>query len=264
MWETLVGSWDAKATVATCSAIVAIGALVVGIWNYVSNNRWRRREYVDARFSDFFCDRDVKRALQMLDWNLRDIELFPDEKTYSGRMFLVSDDLVAASLIHHEVNGRPMYTVEMMMIRDIFDQFLSKLGAFSIMLDQKVITLRSATAYLGYWVALITNAPNRKTGCRQKPDSFHRNLILYIHAYGFDDVIRLVDKIPLAQGGKRIRLSNNTYRAKLEELQDECAQGLWRDKTEEALNAARDRRMNLTKKGSVQNLSHFWSVAHSG
>src|SRR5690606_35261241 len=64
-----------KITTFIITIILAIKALV----EYTKSQKWKKNEFLAKEMKDFFSDRDVKKALLILDWNRIDIPLYDNE-----------------------------------------------------------------------------------------------------------------------------------------------------------------------------------------
>lgn len=214
----LISDWDSRSTIAAVTALGSLAAATTGLWAYISNNRWKRREYVNSLFQKINANSDVKRAMQMLDWNVREIDLFPDEADAVDRLYRVTDELVAAALIPHNTPHRPKYTIELVRIRDIFDEFFTRISELRPLLQSSLVTSGELEQHLGYWFRLIAGTQTRHG------TEFLRNIRLYIDTYFSGDVPFVMSYI----AGCDIQLRDEKEKQELKrQLSSECLDGLW-------------------------------------
>ena len=69
------GNW-----VALLGVIAGLIAFVAGLFQYVRAQQWKRAEFVGKEIKEFESKPAIRIAMQMLDWNARDFELFPEEE----------------------------------------------------------------------------------------------------------------------------------------------------------------------------------------
>lgn len=161
------------------TALLALKA----IWEYIRAQRWKRFEFIADQLKDFNSDPQVRKVMTLLDWQDREIELFPERET--NKSVLVTNELLISSL--HPNDYGPTgdgYTEEQARIRELFDVFFDKISFFSVVLQSRLIR-RNDLDYLKYWLDRIAS-PN------YKGTKFVTNISGYIKYYGYNDVISLL------------------------------------------------------------------------
>ena len=54
--------------IALIAAVVALAALLRGLWEYSRAQRWKKAEFLAQEIKSFRQDADVRRVLLILDW----------------------------------------------------------------------------------------------------------------------------------------------------------------------------------------------------
>src|SRR5690349_13431460 len=100
-----------KLIVSLLGVIVAAGAASFGLWQYRHNQIWRETEFVAEQTKDFFAEPNVVKALKILDWEKRNIDLGQPAPT------LVNREMLRKALAHGE--DAKIFKHEEAAIRDI-------------------------------------------------------------------------------------------------------------------------------------------------
>jgi hypothetical protein len=173
------GNW-----IALLGVVAGLIAFVNGLLQYARAQRWKRVEFVAKEVKEFESNPDSKMAMQMLDWNVRSYELFP-EKEPEKRKVKVDDDILSSALVPH-VDKPFGFSEAERRIREIFDQFLDALDRFEHFIQSRLVTRKEFRPYLIYWIEMMGDMNNPR-----KPKKFRRSLWKYIDFYGFSGVQRL-------------------------------------------------------------------------
>jgi hypothetical protein len=174
--------------------IVSIFLLYKAYKEYFKTQDWKKAEFLAKEFKDFSADFDVIRAQYMLDWNNRQISLkeFEQDIIYANSdkkySFIKFDDtLLFKSLSNHcTVDG---FTNEELLIRDIFDNYLMKLGLFNQYIENKLVDVKDVRGYLKYSICIMGDMNNK-----QKEKELKLQIQQYIQTYENNDVASLFKK----------------------------------------------------------------------
>lgn len=163
--------------------IAAIG-VVKALFEYTKAQKWKKAEFLAKEIKEFHADENVQRAFLMLDWNLVDIKLF-DGEIDGKKQFAFNDTMFFNALKHHDEAN---FTVEEAIIRQIFDDFLFKLGMFQSYIDSKLVTKTDVENYLIYWINLIA-----KPKAGRKEEKCFIQFWKFISYYDYEKVIKLFE-----------------------------------------------------------------------
>lgn len=173
-------------------SIIKYGAIVGGLFGFYKSfieyrnaQKWKKAEFLAKEAKEFFADRNVSRALLFLDYKENDIPVY-DNEIEGKKSIHYNNELLMRSL--DPERNITEFSQEEVLIRKIFDDFLTKLGFFNHYLESNLVTLKDIIPYLGYWVDVLAN-PNKS-----KRNKYLMNRIwLYIDKYSQDDVRKLVN-----------------------------------------------------------------------
>jgi hypothetical protein len=180
------------------TVIVALAGLFKAVIEYTKAQKWKKAEFLAKEIKEFFADKNVQRALLMLDWNIIHIKLFEGEIENKTK-FEFKDVMIESSLRHHT---ETYFTPEESIIRQTFDDFLFKLGMFQNYIDSKLISKKDIEPYLGYWINLIGDL-----SLNRKQEQHFKQLWRFINYYEYRPIIKLfksfnydiiTEKIPTA------------------------------------------------------------------
>lgn len=161
---------------------VLISAFIVlkGIREYKEAQRWKKLEFVSKEIKEFFNDAEIKRALQMLDWNACSVPLNPGEIGDETK-FSCSDEKILDALRTHDQKSR--FTPEEVVIKKIFDNFLDKLTMFENYIETGLINAKDIQPYLEYWIKILADPKNDR-----KDKKVRDQIWKYIDQYGYKKV----------------------------------------------------------------------------
>jgi hypothetical protein len=164
-----------------CVGLTTIIVFIVGIIRYQKEQTWKRKEFVSREIKEFFEDQRVYNCLLMLDWDLRYIQLYPDNPDYDSRFKLIGRKSVTIALIPHG-SSKQKYTRDQAVIRDNFDYFFDRFSRFEHFIQAKLVKPNDIYPYLKYWI---------KTICLDLPEPLKSSVCIYLKYYEFDDAIAL-------------------------------------------------------------------------
>ena len=173
------GNWIALLGVAA-----GLIAFANGLFQYARAQRWKRVEFVAKEVKEFESNPACKMAMQMLDWNVRPYELFPDQKP-DKRVVLVADNDLASALVAPEKKPGG-FSAKEARIRDIFDQFFDALERFEHFIESGLVTHGEFRPYLVYWIEIVGDKDNDA-----KPPEVRNSLWRYIDFYGYSGIQKL-------------------------------------------------------------------------
>jgi hypothetical protein len=172
----------------TVSGIITGGlAFIAGLWQYREGQRWKRLEFVAKEIKEFRLQHSVKSVILMLDYNEREIELFPEEQDKLKRKVLVTDQMICQALaVHNEKNKEKLhrssdFSKETLAIRDYFDEYLEWYEKFEQFIASGLVSEKEFEPYLSYDIDIMA-----KIG--RKSEEFRKALLNFINAYDYDGV----------------------------------------------------------------------------
>jgi hypothetical protein len=175
----------------TLSKVVAFSTAVFGLFRafaeYRNTQRWKKAEFLAKEAKEFFADPNVKRALIILDYRENDIPVYNGE--LAGQVTSIHFDqgiLLKALTVKDVVETM---SPEDRLIRQIFDEFLTKLSYFNRYIDTKLITLDDLMPYMRYWMNILGNPDSGK-----RSRTVMKQIWEFIDFYEYDDVRSLTRK----------------------------------------------------------------------
>ena len=178
-----IGNW-----IGLMGVIAGLIAFLTGLVQYVKGQKWKRAEFVAKEIKEFESDPKNDIAMQMLDWNSREYELFPDEKDPDNRKIDVEDSTLCSALVPHTKKPSGFKPVEVC-IRDIFDQFLDAFERFEHFIQSGLVNPDEFKPYLIYWIEIMGDNKSKR-----KPPEFYKSLWSYIDFYSFTGVQKLFSR----------------------------------------------------------------------
>jgi len=176
--------FDFDNTIKVLTLIIGVLGLGKALIEYTKAQRWKKAEFLAKEVKDFYADKNVQRALLMLDWNIVDIPLFEIEQKKDGiKTFLFEDEMFIRALKHHD---ETMFTDEETIIRQTMDEFLVKLSMFQSYIDSKLIKPKDLEPYFSYWIKLIGNKD-----AERKSIACFNQLWRFINYYDYNQIIKL-------------------------------------------------------------------------
>lgn len=169
---------------------IVAGALALkAILEYRQAQRWKRFEFIAQQIKDFNTDPQVRKVMVMLDWEERQLELFPERDT--DKTVLINTSLLTSALHPDNEGGDQQgYTEAQARIRELFDAFFDKLSFFSIVLRSGLVHQDDLAPYLRYWLDRLVLPKHRGL-------LFTQNVWAYLDQYGYGDVKWLLRKFGL-------------------------------------------------------------------
>ena len=225
MWEciTALKLDDYLKALALLGASIAFG---VGLFQYKKAQRWKRAEFLANEMKDIFANPRVQRALLLIDWGCRRIQLLEDRsadeaqvtvnrqmQTMGLRPHILLDRTGSDSetFVVDESSSREGFTEAQAAIRDCYDAFFDGLERLASYSKTGLIDVPSLRPYIGYWIDQIsspTENPEDAAWCAA--------LLTYATFYQFDGVLWLFDAF-----GSGIRTSSTTYVSFLKLMADQ-------------------------------------------
>ena len=169
--------------------IKLLGALIVfiiGIYQYVLAQKWKRREFIAQQMKEFEADADVRIMMRIFDWTERTVFL-PSDSGGPPIEVKVTDDLLCAALLPHRDAGH--YDRYEVLLRDRIDRFLDMLVRLDNFVEAGLISVNELRPYIVYWVELVSG--NKKDW--HTPEVWAL-LLNYIKEYEFSGAARLIKR----------------------------------------------------------------------
>lgn len=182
-------SADASSVLANVESIVAILGwtaavitFILGLWQYIKGQRWRRAQIMLSLIDSFEKNKRIEMACTMLDWDEREII------TPEGKVLHFKNEMLLSALQIPEMDTEEIFTVEERLIRDCFDEFFDffhKLYSF----EKSGLLSFSDFVYFNYWFELLRNVGEYKKDKRIQ-EMFDR----YIDEYCFIGIKKLLEE----------------------------------------------------------------------
>ena len=154
------------------------------IWEYTKAQKWKKLEFVANQMKEFNSDVEVKKAMQMLDYTNREIDL-------NGTKVIITDELLKSALCPDLAGqNKDGFTVQEAQIRDIFDHFFEKLSIFNQYISTELITVEDVKPYLIYWINILGKDDNER-----KPKILIHNIWKYWQFFNYTDMIILLQRL---------------------------------------------------------------------
>lgn len=181
------------------STVTAI-VIFAGLYQYWQAQQWKRAEFVAGEMQAFFSLPSVRKAMLMVDWGTRHVNLFDTASTDPRTWPLVSRRLQSDALLPHPLRQRvcavtdattteavdselAAFSMEEVAIRDAFDAFLDGLERFASHVETGLLAPRDLRPYLGYWIDDIAGpTPDASDG------EWACSLLAYIAFYRYTGV----------------------------------------------------------------------------
>ena len=215
-----------KSFVTVAGAVGSFIVFSVGVSTYLRTEKWKRAEFLANEMKEFLTSPRVQRALLLIDWGYREIQLIEDRTADESRV-IVTRQLQTMGLRPHTLLeragsdpevfatddgvSRVGFTQSQAAIRDCYDAFLDGLERFASYVEAGLIDVASLRPYIGYWIDDIssrTENPEDAAWCAA--------LLTYISFYRFDGVLWLFDAFD-----RSIRPSSPTYISFLKLMPDQ-------------------------------------------
>lgn len=159
------------------SSTITVIVIVAGLGQYWQAQQWKRAEFVADEMKSFFAQTGVRKAMVMIDWGTRNINLFENDSTDPKTWPLVSRRLQSDALLPHPLRKErggavdavqaeavdsdlAGFSFEEVAIRDAFDAFLDGLERFASHVENGLLAPRDLRPYLGYWIDDIARPTN--------------------------------------------------------------------------------------------------------
>jgi hypothetical protein len=170
---------DIEFLIKVVGGITALTLFIVGFIRYRNDQIWKRKEFVSKEVKEFINDHTIHNCLLMLDWDTRNIELYPKHPDFSKRFVVIGrKEMISALMVHGRLKSR--FTPDEAVIRDSFDYFLDRISGFEHFIQTGLLKASDLEPYLRYWINTIAE---------ELPEPFRSTLHHYIIGYGFNDVI---------------------------------------------------------------------------
>lgn len=196
-------------------------AFGVGLLQYRRAQRWKRAEFLAQEMKDFFATARVRRALLLIDWGRREIQLLEDRpvneswvtvtremQTMGLRPHVLldrtgSDSETFTADKHKKGAFRDGFTQPEAALRDCYDAFLDGLEKFGSYVKADLTDVSSLRPYIGYWIHEIASPTENADDA-----GWCAALLTYVSFYHFENVLWLFDAF-----GNSIRPSSPNYRS---------------------------------------------------
>lgn len=180
--QALDGDQVIKISTLVISFLLGIKAL----YEYNKTQKWKKNEFLAKEIKEFFLDRDVKKALLIIDWNRIDIPLYDNEiPSNTERSIFFIDEVHLSNSLSIDPNSE--FSDEETIIRKSIDEFLVKLSMLQNYVDNNLFTTDDLKPYLSYWLNMIGD----KHKARKNP-IYIEKLWEFIKRYEYNQVVKLL------------------------------------------------------------------------
>lgn len=162
-------------------------AFVLGLYQYVKAQRWKRVEFVAAEMKSFKENPATTGARIMLDWSVKTIPLYRFRGDDDEELVKVSYDVVSDALMVPP----PGFDKRECAIREIFDEFLEFLERFEGFINVRVVGEEEFSPYLHYWTKLLSGNDKHAP---EATETVLPALWKFIGYYGLDKVLKFVER----------------------------------------------------------------------
>ena len=206
-----------------------IGSVIVfsiGLSTYLRTEKWKRAEFLANEMKEFFANPRVQKALFLIDWGSRELQLIEDRPPVESRI-LVTRSMQTMALRPHVIADRTGSDPELFSgsdgvsdtgftqpeaaIRDCYDAFLDGLDRFASYIQTGLTDVRSLRPYIGYWIDDISSTTENADDA-----AWCAGLLTYISFYHFDGVPKLFEAF-----GYDIRPTSSVYLSFLKRMADQ-------------------------------------------
>jgi hypothetical protein len=199
--------------------------VTIGVSTYLRNEKWKKAEFLANEMKEFFGTPRVQKALALIDWGTRELNLLEDRPADQSRV-IVTRQLQTMGLRPHilldrsgsdsqkfaeDISSIEGFTEPEAAIRDCYDAFLDGLERFASYVQTDLVDLNSLRPYLGYWIDDIRSATANSDDA-----AWCAALLTYISFYRFEGVLWLFDAF-----GWSIRPSSALYSSFLRGMTDQ-------------------------------------------
>lgn len=132
----------------------ALAVFVVGLWQYRRAQSWKRMEFIAQEMNKFRADPMVKDVFQLLDWEVRNLDLGLKKDDGTPDVKIVTYGDTTGALVPHFARDVGFDAVEAA-IRDRFDVFLDYLVHFENFVQARLIKPKDIEPYLEYWAGAL-------------------------------------------------------------------------------------------------------------
>lgn len=184
------------------SSAVTVLVLLGGLLQYRRAELWKRAEFLAEEMRTFFTNDAIARALTMVDWTARRINLLNVKSEDPKDWSLVTRVLQNRALLPHKLKKDPSssspdgertldsdlagYTREEVAIRDDYDALLDGLERFASFVSTGLVSPVDLQPYLRYWVDDIAKESDDRAD-----NEWTFFLLAYIEFYRFTGVQEL-------------------------------------------------------------------------
>jgi hypothetical protein len=165
------------------ASILGLLTFFKAIWEYTKAQKWKKLEFIANQMKEFNNDVEVKKAMQMLDYTNREIELY-------GVKVVITNELLESALCPDlEGKNKNGFTLQEAQIRDIFDHFFEKLSIINQYISSGLITVEDVKPYLIYWINILGKDDNIR-----KPKALIHSIWKYWQSFNYTDMILLLER----------------------------------------------------------------------
>ena len=167
--------------------VLSLAVLIKGICEYTKAQKWKKGEFVAKEIKEFQNDFDIKRAMILLDWNSKELDLKPNEIEGKTKFFFTDDLINSALQTHREISS---FSREEVVIKSIFDSLFDRITLFNNYIETGLIKTKDIKPYLIYWVKILADPRNQR-----KSKEIKHQIKTFLEEYEYDGVLAFCNKL---------------------------------------------------------------------
>ena len=173
--------WDVLNTI---SLLIAVGGFVFGFYQFFSNARLKRLEYLETLLRQMREDAMLKTATVLLDWDVREV-------TIGDRSFTYNSSMLTGAFRDHRLMGHDdSFSYDEAAVRDVMDALFDYLATIQRATELRTLSREDVfESPLAYYFGKLAEKVQMNNGA----------VTTYLAAYGFDRAGKLLSAFARCQ-----------------------------------------------------------------
>jgi hypothetical protein len=167
--------------------VIGVAGFAFGVFQYRQARLEERRQFAANAIERYRNDRNVTVAVQMLDWQQRQVWIPLDFEENGGCLEWVTHDNLMGALVPHEDKPKEKYTPLELRIRDVFDGFVDELEHLALQARAGAFAIKDVAPYMTYLAQLVRAEQN------QVSTPVSKSVIGYIERYWGKHVVEFLN-----------------------------------------------------------------------
>jgi hypothetical protein len=199
-WKTADKIAIGSLCVSAITLVLTILGAIIAYTEFKAQDDWKRREFVYEQIKEFYADKINDNVLTMLDYNLAEVNLYPNASDPSKRIVLVkfTDFVTAISADGDKLSG------ESMALKEQFEHFLKSISRFSTLQLYGVVPAAELCGEFQYPLSLLAGDPRlvmvKKQSSKMEIEPLARAVAEYFQTWDIKDVPRFIKEMGRACG----------------------------------------------------------------